>query len=63
MRLTEFWDRMEAQFGAGYARSIAADYQLPQLGRTVNEALERGDEAKAVWKAVCAEFEVPSQLR
>jgi hypothetical protein len=54
---------MEAQFGAAYARSIAADYQLPQLGRTVNEALERGDEAKAVWKAVCAEFEVPSQLR
>jgi hypothetical protein len=54
---------MEAQFGAGYARSIAADYRLPQLGRTVNEALEHGDEAKAVWKAVCAEFEVPSQLR
>lgn len=54
---------MEAHFGAGYARSVAADYRLSGLGATVNEALARGDEAKAVWRAVCAEFEVSSQLR
>lgn len=63
MRLTEFWGRMEERFGTHYARSVAADYRLPLLGATVNEALGRGDEAKDVWRAVVAEFEVPSHLR
>ena len=63
MRLTEFWRRMHERFGAGYAASLAADYRLPELGSTIDEALARGVEAKTVWHAVCAEFEVPSQLR
>ncbi len=63
MRLTDFWGRMEARFGAAYARSLAHDYRLPALGATVDEALERGVEAKDVWRAVCAEFDVPSHLR
>lgn len=63
MRLTEFWGRMDERFGAGYSRSVAADYRLPELGMTVNEALASGVEAKEVWRAVCAEFDVPSHLR
>lgn len=63
MRLTEFWRRMEARFGATYAASVAADYRLPELGSTVNEALARGVEVKEIWRAVCAEFEMPAQLR
>lgn len=63
MRLTDFWSRMEARFGAGYAHSLAADYRLPLLSATVNDALEQGVEAKEVWRAVCAEFEVPNSLR
>ena len=63
MRLTEFWRRMDERFGAAYARSLAADYRVPQLGSTIDEALAAGVEAKAVWQAVCAEFEMPAQLR
>lgn len=63
MRLTEFWGRMEERFGAAYAHSLAADYRLPLLGATVNDALAKGVEAKRVWQAVCAEFEVPARLR
>jgi hypothetical protein len=62
MRLTEFWRRMEERFGAVYARSLAADYRLPMLGSTVDEALAAGVEAKDVWRAVCAEFEMPASL-
>ncbi|MBE7189271.1 DUF3046 domain-containing protein [Jatrophihabitans endophyticus] len=62
MRLTEFWRRMDVRFGAGYARSVAADYRLPLLGTTIDDALARGVEAKDVWRAVCAEFEVPADL-
>jgi hypothetical protein len=53
---------MDERFGALYARSVATDYRLPALGATVDEALDRGDDVKAVWRAVCAEFEVPSHL-
>jgi hypothetical protein len=63
VRLSEFWDRMEAGFGAVYARSLAMDYRVPALQATVDEALKRGDDPKVVWRAVCAEFDVPAALR
>ena len=62
VRLTEFWSRMEARFGAAYAHSVAADYRVPALGATVDEALARGDEAKDIWRAVVAEFQIPPPL-
>ena len=53
MRLSEFWVRMEHRLGAGYARSWAHDQVLPQLeGRTVVQALDEGEDAKTVWRAV-----------
>lgn len=64
MRLTDFWQRMEEQFGAAYAQSVASDYVLAELGgRTIRQALADGEEAKLVWRAVCAAFEVPQRLR
>jgi Protein of unknown function (DUF3046) len=63
VRLTDFWRRMETRFGKTYARSVAADYRLPLLGSTVDEAIVRGVEPKQVWQAVCAEFDMPGQLR
>jgi hypothetical protein len=61
VRQTEFWRRMEARFGAAYARSYAADQVLPTLsGRTVLQALADGDDVKAVWRAVCEALEVPA---
>ena len=54
---------MDERFGTSYSRSVAADYRLPLLGATVDEALRDGVEAKEVWRAVCDEFDVPSHLR
>ena len=63
MRLTEFWERMRAQFGDAYAESVAKDYVLSTLGgRTVNMALADGEDAKVVWRAVCETFNVPESL-
>ena len=64
MRLSEFWTRMEGHFGAGYARSVARDHVIAGLGgRTVDQALEAGESAKQVWRAVCEEFELPARVR
>jgi hypothetical protein len=64
VRLSEFWVRMDDHFGEGYARSVAHDHVLQSLGgRTVDEALQAGQPAKQVWRAVCEEFEVPARKR
>jgi hypothetical protein len=64
VRLTEFWARMTGQFGSGYAESVARDHVIAGLGGvTVEAALARGDDAKAVWKAVCDEFDLPARVR
>jgi Protein of unknown function (DUF3046) len=64
VRLTEFWERMRAQFGDSYAESVAKDFVLAGLGgRTVNQALADGVDAKTVWRAVCEAFDMPERLR
>ena len=64
VRLTEFWDRMSAQFGDVYAQSVAKDFVFGQLGgRTVERALADGVDTKAVWQAVCETFKVPENQR
>ena len=56
--------RMREQFGDVYAESLAKDYVLSDLGgRTVNQALADGEDAKVVWRAVSDTFNVPDSLR
>ena len=62
--MTEFWARMTAQFGEAYAQSVAKDYIFEKLGgRTVEQALADGQDAKRIWRAVCDTFDVPATLR
>ena len=64
MRLTVFWERMNARFGPAYAESVARDFAVSQLGgRTVTEALAAGISAKEVWLAVCEAFDIPPKDR
>ena len=61
VRLTEFWSRMHTEFGPVYADSFARDFVLAELGgRTVEQALGDGVDAKIVWRAVCAAMEWPA---
>ncbi|WP_333772115.1 DUF3046 domain-containing protein [Streptomyces sp. IBSBF 3136] len=64
MRLTVFWQRMAEHFGPGYAETFARDHVMTELdGRTVNEALDAGWEAKEVWRVVCSVMDVPGERR
>ena len=55
---------MDEQFGAAYAQSVAKDQALARLGgRTVQQALADGEDARDVWRAVCTAFELPDRLR
>ncbi len=62
MRLSEFWALMEQEFGQGYAAVVASSHALSALGsRTASEALEDGVPPRQVWRAVCADLDVPAE--
>lgn len=63
MRLSEFQRAMAEEFGEAYAGVLLRDHWLTALGGTAREALERGIPARAVWLAICEEFQVPEARR
>lgn len=64
VRLTDFWERMDAVFGPEYARSWARDFSLSALdSRTVMQAIDAGIDTREIWDAVCGVVEVPALLR
>ncbi|MEZ0384709.1 DUF3046 domain-containing protein [Mycobacterium sp. pW045] len=60
MRLTEFHERVTHRFGAAYGATVLADHVLAAVGgRTAAQAIEDGVEPREVWRALCADFDVP----
>ena len=60
MRLTEFHERVTLRFGATYGASVLADHVLTVFnGRTAAQAIEDGIDPRDVWRALCADFDVP----
>jgi hypothetical protein len=64
VRLTQFRELMDGEFGAVRAAAVAHDHVFAELGgRTVDQALEYGIDARDVWSAVCAAYDVPPSRR
>ena len=62
MRLTEFHELVEAQFGSVRGASLLVDHVLTRLGgRTAEQAIEDGADPREVWRALCADFDVPRE--
>jgi len=64
MKETELWARLNRHLGDGYARVWASEHNIAALdGRTVLQALEDGEPAKRIWRAVWATLELPASER
>jgi hypothetical protein len=60
VRLTEFQELVEGQFGTVRASSMLVDHVLSGYGgRTAVQAIEDGIDPRDVWRALCADFDVP----
>jgi hypothetical protein len=59
VRLTEFQELMHTEFGVARADAMLADHVIPALGRTGAAAIEAGVDPRDVWRALCADFDVP----
>ncbi len=64
MKHSEFWVRMDQQFGRAYSRVWADSHVMSLLGgRTASEALSAGEEPKTVWRAIHATLGLPAADR
>ncbi|MDK7749851.1 DUF3046 domain-containing protein [Brevibacterium sp. UMB10442] len=64
MRHSVYWELMNDEFGSIRAASLHTDLALSSLGSlTAQEALEQGEDPKAVWLAVCDAAGVPESRR
>ncbi|MGL6236475.1 MAG: DUF3046 domain-containing protein [Segniliparus sp.] len=60
MRLREFHARVREEFGPQFGESLLRDHALLAFGgATARAAIEKGAEPKLVWRALCADFDVP----
>jgi Protein of unknown function (DUF3046) len=60
VRLTEFQELVEGQFGSVRAASMLVDHVLTGFGgRTAAQAIEEGADPRDVWRTLCADFDVP----
>ena len=62
MRLSEFWQAVNDEFGGAYGRMIVHDLVLTELGdSSAQDALARGVPARDVWLALCRASDVPPE--
>lgn len=60
MRLSQFNQLMQDEFGAAYAQVLVRDSVLTELGdRTGSQALVAGTDPREVWLAICRLAGVP----
>lgn len=63
MRLSEFQRAVGEEFGEAYAGVLLRDHWLTGLSATASEALDRGVPPRAVWLALCEDFQIPESRR
>jgi hypothetical protein len=64
VRVSEFWELVEGEFGSAFGRSLVRDQVLPALAdRTAAQALDAGSPPREVWAALCDAMQVPADRR
>ncbi|MCY7324778.1 MAG: DUF3046 domain-containing protein, partial [Microbacteriaceae bacterium] len=52
MRVSEFWQAVDDEFGEGYGRTVTRDLVLGALGdRTAVQSIAAGIDTKEIWVA------------
>jgi hypothetical protein len=61
LRLSQFHELVQDEFGDAYGRVLLHDLALGDLGDlTANAALVKGVDPKIIWMALCREAQVPA---
>ncbi len=63
MRLTEFHQLIEDEFGQVHGKWIVHSHVPAGRGRTVEELIEDGVSLRELWALLCDDFDVPQERR
>lgn len=63
MRLSEFRQLIEDEFGDARGEWIAHSHILGSFGETADEAIEGGGDLRDVWLQLCDDFGIPEERR
>lgn len=63
MRLTEFHQLVEDEFGKERAQWIIQSQVLAQSGKSAAEMIECGNDPREVWLGLCDAFDIPEERR
>lgn len=63
MRLSEFRQLVEDEFGDVKGEWIAHSHVLGSFGLTANDAVESGKDLREVWEQLCNDFGIPDERR
>lgn len=63
MRLTEFHQLIEDEFGATHGEWIVHSHVIAEHGDTPEQLIENGIDPRVVWEALCIDFEIPEERR
>jgi hypothetical protein len=62
LKLSQFHELINDEFGAGFSGVIASDTRLTELrDATPNELLSQGEDPREVWLAICRHLDVPKE--
>ncbi len=58
--MSEFWQLVDDEFGAGHGRLLVRSHTLGALDHlTAQEGIDAGRPLRTVWLALCREMDVP----
>ncbi|STC67973.1 Protein of uncharacterised function (DUF3046) [Corynebacterium pilosum] len=63
MRLTEFHQLIEDEFGSAQGEWIVHSHVISALGGTAEELIEGGMDPRRAWLGLCDDFDVPEERR
>lgn len=60
MRLSQFSELIQDEFGPDFAPVVLSDTRLGKLGdKTATELISSGEEPAVIWRAICEQLQVP----
>ncbi|MFI5503998.1 DUF3046 domain-containing protein [Corynebacterium kutscheri] len=63
MRLTEFQQLVDDEFGQAKGQWLLHSHVLSTHGATPDELIESGIDPRDVWWALCEEFQIPPECQ
>ncbi|MCU9518519.1 DUF3046 domain-containing protein [Corynebacterium sp. ES2794-CONJ1] len=61
MRLTEFHQLVNEEFGSAHGAWLVDSHVIEKFGKTARQLLVEGTEVREIWWGLCHDFRIPEE--